>query len=289
MYIPFKKSLITLSVLVFAGLGMVTSASAQPTPCDISAVVEKLPTIKIVPARRGDVAEAFGLDVDESTENDLVPVPYLVPTAQGSIVVKITSALENARASFDVGGTFALEGNANLLEALGLKDLADESRTSVNNLSSIEDPAEKNAKMTELLTNQAVADALAAEAGKVKSLDDDKKAMLGKAHFYMFHAGGSVALIGKEIANIVLTLACAGYKIATGDTSVLTEIAQAGLDATIITKVWPKQMKELDKSVKAFNKTAKTNNKTLKKIMKKLKIKPPKMKLMKPAKSSSAL
>ena len=135
---------------------MVTSASAQPTPCDISAVVEKLPTVKIVPARRGDVAEAFGLDVDDSTANDLVPVPYLVPTAQGSIVVKITSALENARASFDVGGTFALEGNANLLEALGLKGKADERRIAAENLSSIEDPAEKNAKMTELLTDDFV-------------------------------------------------------------------------------------------------------------------------------------
>ncbi|MEE2830369.1 MAG: hypothetical protein VX498_14365 [Myxococcota bacterium] len=289
MYIPFKKSLITLAALAFAGFGMVTSASAQPTPCDISAAVESLPTVKIVPSRVGDIAEVFGLDVIDGTADDLVPVPYLYPAAQGSIVVKITTALENARASFDVGGTFALDANSSLLEALGMKELADEQRTKAKNLASIEDPAEKNSKMAETLSDPAVGDALSDASKKVKEISADKQEMLGKAHFSGFHAGGAIALIGQDIANIILTLACAGYKISQGDASIITDIASAGLDAAVITQVWPEQVKALGGSIKAFNKTAKSNGKTLKKIYKKLKLKAPKMKPMKAAESDSAL
>ena len=106
MRIFSNKCLAVFGALMMGSLGMVTAANAQMA-CMASAQVENLPTVKITPAVVGDIADAFGLEVIPGTEGDMVPVPYLGVAAQGSIVMKITTALENARASFDVAGTFA--------------------------------------------------------------------------------------------------------------------------------------------------------------------------------------
>ncbi len=142
--------------------------------------------------------------------------------------------------------------------------------------------------MAEALVNPAVGEALQEATKKLKTLTQEQQDLLGKAHFSGFHAGGAIALIGQDIANIVLTLACIGERIGNEDVSVITEIAEAGLDAAIITQAWPEQIKALGSSVKAFGKTAKANGKVLKKIYKKAKLKAPKMAAIKATESSSA-
>jgi hypothetical protein len=288
MSIHSRKISVVVAALMLGSLGAFSTASAQMA-CKMSAAVENLPSVKITPMVLGDIADAFGIEPIPGTEGDMVPVPYLSAAAQGSIVMKITMGLENARASFDVGGMFAMDSNANLLEALGMKELADEQRKAKANLSSIEDPVERNAVMAEALANPDVGEALKNATKKLKELSQEQQDLLAKAHFSGFHAGGAIALIGQDIANIVLTLACIGERIGNEDASVIAEIAEAGLDAAVITQVWPSQIKALGASIKAFDKTAKANGKSMKKIYKKLKLKAPKMAAMKPMESSSAL
>ena len=129
MSIHSRKISVVVAALMLGSLGAFSTASAQMA-CKMSAAVENLPSVKITPMVLGDIADAFGIEPIPGTEGDMVPVPYLSAAAQGSIVMKITMGLENARASFDVGGMFAMDSNANLLEALGMKELADEQRMS---------------------------------------------------------------------------------------------------------------------------------------------------------------
>jgi hypothetical protein len=280
-----RKITVAVAALMLGSFGALSTSAAGDMACKMAEMAQKAPTMKIIPV---DVSTLGIALLPGVKAGDLVPVPYPSPAAEGSIVMKITTALDNARASFNVAGQFALESNASLLEALGMKDLADDQRKTKANLSAIEDPAERNAAMAEALVNPAVAEALQEATKKLKVLSQEQQELLGKAHFYGFHAGGAIALIGQDIANIVLTLACAGEKIANKDASVVTEILAAGLDAAVITKVWPEQIKALGSSVKAFNKTAKANGKVLKKIYKKAKLKAPKMAAIKAKESSSA-
>ncbi len=188
------------------------------------------------------------------------------------LVGQVVGGFDGIARTFELAAGVSMRSNQQLFGALGLKDQANAIKQTIQNLKAIEDPQERQAKMTETLSDPQIAADLASAIKDAVELTDAQRKSVSEAHLLNLRA----ALTFTDLAMDTVQLASAVTQLGLGLTNPATI---AAMERNGKTPEWFKQtlkpaLKGIDSGAKAFDKSAKKNAKMMSDLFKRFDIEP---------------
>jgi len=199
--------------------------------------------------------------------------------AEGSVdsadilVGQVVSGFNSVAGTFERAASASMASTHSLLEALGATEQAAELRQTMENLQAIEDPQERQAQITAVLSDPSISADLASAAESVVELDEARRQSVSDANVLNLRA----ALTFTEMAGNTVELTSAVAQLGLGLTNPATIAAmeRAGKSPEWFKETLKPSLKSIDKGAKAFDKAAKKNRGVMKDLLKRFDIKPP--------------
>lgn len=149
-----------------------------------------------------------------------------VPSLPEMSVADVLAALVDADRKLDTSANTLFSAQMSLLQALGQSEKALEYQKQLDQLNAEPASDERDAKIIELQTDEALIDAMVeALADKKNEVDDERKAAARKANVQIIVARLMAAATIEDAATIVLGTTGITQRLASGDETVVTELA----------------------------------------------------------------
>jgi len=180
------------------------------------------------------------------------------------------------------------EAEVDLLDALGHAEQASELKAKVSALKAEPASPERDAKILEVYTDASISAAITAASTEQGELDDARRAKVVSADGKRFGAAVQITMVGVSAATAITQLVGIGQRVASGDASILADIAVVAASP----KEWLADVKgrfqALGQSSKAFGESNKGVTEAMKAIYKAKKIEPPDYRAIEETQKASA-
>lgn len=190
-----------------------------------------------------------------------------------ALVAGVVGGFRAVASTFESAARASMRSNENLMEAFGLKEQSKALRLRMDNLKAIEDPQERLAQTTAILSDPQIELDIAEAAKNTKDLDVDRRKNVSDANLWNLRA----ALTFTNLVSDTVQLTSAVAQLGLGLTSPVNVAAldRAGKNPEWFKKTLKPSLSAIDKGAKAFDKAAKKNGSLMTEVLKRFEIKAP--------------
>lgn len=195
-------------------------------------------------------------------------------TDQADVLVgQVVGGFDDVARTFEQAARASMRSNERLFEALGFTEQANAMKKRMQNLAAIEDPAERQAAITETISDPQIIADLAEAAKNTVELSEDRRESIQDAHLLNLRAALTFTNLAVDTVN--LTSAMAQLGLGMTNPATIAAMDRAGKTPEWFNQTLKPSLKGIDQGAKAFDKSAKKNGALMKDLFKRFDIKPP--------------
>jgi hypothetical protein len=194
-------------------------------------------------------------------------------TSADVLVGQVVGGFNSVASTFERAARASMKSNQSLLSALGLVDQANELKQQMANLKAIEDPKERQAKMTEMLSDPAIQKALTSASKDIVELSESSRKDVSDAHLLNLRAG--LTFTGLISDTVQLTSAVVQLGLGLTNPATVAALDKAGKGDDWFKSTLKPSLKAIEKGAKAFDGSAKKNGSFMKDLLDRFEIEPP--------------